>query len=383
MILDIITTITHAKSGAKFKKRTLSLECDVCHITFERRYSLYVSEMQYHLCSRKCKHKSQKPGGIINKKIRATNKERLGVDYPGQSIDVKAKARKTYVKIYGVDHPLKNKEVINQIQETNIKKYGQKYASMCLAQKEKAAKTCLEKYGTISPTQNNKIKSKQVESYRKSLGVDYPMQSADVRKKSVKTSLAIYGTRHPAQSDVVLNKIKNTVLERYGVECYFQTMENRARCNSKEACAKRHQTMLQENRYAIAQAKARQTMIVTNGYSRRAKKIHETMKRNGTYKKSKSEDAFYEFLCYCFRTEHVERQVLINGWTIDFKVDDVYIQFDGVYWHGLDRDINEIKMFKNKRDKTIYETYLRDKKQNVWFEKNKIPLIRITDKQFL
>jgi len=143
------------------------------------------------------------------------------------------------------------------------------------------------------------------------------------------------------------DKRKKTMTIDYGVDHGFKTSNNRKSCNSRKAHEKRHRTM----------------------------------KKNGSYGKSKIEDAFYDSLCEIFGDD-VERQVLLNGWNIDFKIGDVYVQFDGVYWHGLNRPITEIKSSENLRDETILKTYYRDLEQNVWCEECGIKLIRITDTQY-
>jgi G:T-mismatch repair DNA endonuclease (very short patch repair protein) len=99
-------------------------------------------------------------------------------------------------------------------------------------------------------------------------------------------------------------------------------------------------------------------------------------------KTSKVENEFYKFLEENFIT--VKRQQVVNRNLIDFFVEDhnVYIQLDGIYWHGIGRDINEIKKSALKRDKGILQCIERDKKQNFWFEQNNIRLIRITDAMF-
>ena len=53
-----------------------------------------------------------------------------------------------------------------------------------------------------------------------------------------------------------------------------------------------------------------------------------------------------------------------------------------MYWHGLDRPIEEIKKFKSKQDVTIYGSYLRDIKQDEYFKENNLRLIRITDTMY-
>jgi len=53
---------------------------------------------------------------------------------------------------------------------------------------------------------------------------------------------------------------------------------------------------------------------------------------------------------------------MIESYEIDFYVisHNVYIQFDGVSWCGLDRTINEISLMKSPRDKVVLATMKRD-----------------------
>jgi very-short-patch-repair endonuclease len=109
------------------------------------------------------------------------------------------------------------------------------------------------------------------------------------------------------------------------------------------------------------------------------KKCHQTKKANGSYGKSKMEDQVFEILVELF--ENVIRQEPINGWAIDFFLPDLdlYIQFDGNYYHGLDRPIEKIMEFKTVTDKMIYRTRLKDQEQNKWFSENNIKLLRLTE----
>ena len=74
----------------------------------------------------------------------------------------------------------------------------------------------------------------------------------------------------------------------------------------------------------------------------------------------------------------------MNKWPIDFYVkdNDTYIQFDGEYWHGLDRPLDEIAKFKTPRDRTILRKYQIDREQVEWFRSTGKRLLRITDQQF-
>lgn len=145
------------------------------------------------------------------------------------------------------------------------------------------------------------------------------------------------------------DSVKRTIQFRYGVQNSFQLEKTRHNCNSIESHTKRH----------------------------------ATMKRNGSYRKSKPEDELYEKLCAEHDTENVQRQVPVTGtrWLIDFYVKsiDTYIQFDGVYWHGLDRPIEEIAKHRTKRDVQIHKKWLTDREQDEHFKSRGLRLIRITD----
>lgn len=158
-------------------------------------------------------------------------------------------------------------------------------------------------------------------------GVDHPWKLPSIRKQIEKTCLEKYGFKNPALSSVVMAKIDQRALHIKG---------------------------------------------------------HQTRKANGSYVRSKAEDKFYAVLCDVFCLNDVERQPVVNGWSIDFYVKsiNVYVQFDGIHWHGLDRPIKIIRASIRPVDKVILSTYERDAIQNEWFKENGLQLERITDVQF-
>lgn len=101
---------------------------------------------------------------------------------------------------------------------------------------------------------------------------------------------------------------------------------------------------------------------------------------------SKPEARFRKLLNEFFGPEHVKIQRLIEGhWSVDFYISSIntYVQFDGVYWHGLDRPIEEIAASNSRRDKAIYEKWLKDRKLDVYVLEHGMKLVRITDKEHL
>lgn len=205
--------------------------------------------------------------------------------------------------------------------------------------KEKSKLTCIKKYGVECPAQSEKIKEKKKQTWIEKYGVDHPLKSDQIQKKIQNTSFRRYGVSHPSKSKIVKEKTRQTCLNSYGVDHPWKKKEI-------------------------------------------WKKTHKSKKKNGTYRQSKIENEFYKLLCKTFNI--VLRQVQLNDWYIDFYVVDIvtYIQFDGVYWHGLDRPIELIREFKNPRDRTIYKSWKRDRAQDKWFEENGFKLVRVTDQQF-
>lgn len=102
--------------------------------------------------------------------------------------------------------------------------------------------------------------------------------------------------------------------------------------------------------------------------SRRWKKIFKSwetsavsLKRGLTLTRSRQEIAFFEALSRVVGP--IEYQKHINGWFIDGYVPtlDVWIQFDGVYWHSKPNHV------------------VKDNAQNSWFRAQDLLLVRITD----
>lgn len=178
-------------------------------------------------------------------------------------------------------------------------------------------------------------------------GVTVPSKSEAIKQKMKNTNLERHGVEWPLQNKNIYDKVLQTNLDRYGAENPYNQQSVKDKANSPTACKKRH----------------------------------ETMKHNGSYAKSKPEDRVYEILCERFSFDDVERWKLMNNrWPIDFYVKsiDTYIQYDGVYWHGLNRKIKELKSSDKPRDKNIYKKWLIDREQDQWFVDNELRLVRIS-----
>jgi len=226
--------------------------------------------------------------------------------------------------------------------------------------REKKEQTCLERYGNRIPARTAKTQEKTRQVWEKRYG-GHPLSHEEVQKKVETTSRQKYGTRRPQQNEKVKSRTKRTCQERYGTVAPTQ---------NEEVLERRR--VAHHKRWGVDNPSQRDEV---------KRKKHETMKRNCTYRTSKPEELLYACLVEYFGIADIVRQVRMNRRVIDFYVKsiDTYIQMDGVYWHGLDRPLEEIKKFKVLRDESIYRVYLRDRAQDLWFKEQGMRLLRITD----
>jgi hypothetical protein len=131
-----------------------------------------------------------------------------------------------------------------------------------------------------------------------------------------------------------------------------------------------------------------QKMSIIDKQKRIAKQIN-TMMLNGTFC-SKGELRLYEILKKLYPTVkhgywlHKSTTGSKHMWNIDFYIPEIetFVQFDGVYWHGLNKPIDQIRESNTPRNQAIYGKWLIDREQDVWFSNVKKRLIRITDIEF-
>lgn len=186
-------------------------------------------------------------------------------------------------------------------------------------------------------------------------------------EKGRQTLLTKYGVDNPMRVKQFVQEFKNTV-NSFNEEIRSKIVE------------KRKQTCLE--RYGVNHVMKSKEILNNFDFKGVWKKSHLTKKKNGTYKKSKSECLFHAWLITLFGKTNVFHGELVNDWSIDFcvKIDNIslYFQYDGEYWHGLDNS----KQNDGPRSKRIKETYDRDRKQDAWFKENNLILLRPRAKEF-
>lgn len=160
----------------------------------------------------------------------------------------------------------------------------------------------------------------------------------------------------------------------------------RSNYNEKLAEIKQSETYRQAS---SERTKLMWSIMTPDDKRKRIEKQVVSMMKNGSVS-SVGEDRLYELLCK--RYPNTKRFIWFhptitgstNLWNVDMYVPDIdtYIQFDGVYWHGLDRPVEEIKNSNTKRNIAIYKKWTIDREQDEWFLKVSKRLVRITDIEF-
>ena len=128
--------------------------------------------------------------------------KKYGVEYTMMNKDIKEKAIQTMLDRYDVKIPLQSPIIKEKIKQTILERYGVEHISQTQQYKEKYKKTCLERYG-----------------------VEHNSQSEQFKEKFKKTCLEKYGVEHISQTVEYKEKYRETCLERYGVEYPSQCQE--------------------------------------------------------------------------------------------------------------------------------------------------------------
>lgn len=330
-------------------------KCD--HASCGKEYERYLGKLgTSHFCSRECAHKEKKLGGLINLAAQATWQKTLGCDNSLKSLKVREAGKKKLIELFGVDNYAKSEQSRAECRSRNDEKFKE------LREEKKRRK--LQKQidrafdgpllckcdGIGCDAVFFRIRSKMSSSFGNFCSRKCSANHPSVLKQIEVSVIQSTGTKHPRSTVKARQAAKHTMLSKYGVENPFQLEKAKIATATPAACRARH----------------------------------ETMKKNGNYARKSSfvEEEFLQCLVGLFID--VKHHEFVHKWDVDFYVKsiDTFIQFDGVYWHGLDRPIEVIGEFRNPRDRTIHATFFRDRLQDEYFRSSNLKLIRFTDREF-
>ena len=198
------------------------------------------------------------------------------------SNETKEAYKKSCIDKYGVDNPMKNKNVV-----------------------EKGKETCRNKYGVVRASLLKEYQDKVKETNMKRYGVEVPLQNREINKKWHETCYVNFGTYSPLANKEIYDKAEETTYKKYGVYCVFNTKENREKLLSEKTKQKRY----------------------------------ETLRRNHTFNTSKIEETIYEKLIDIYGKSDILREYKDKDrypYRCDFYIKslDLFIEVQGYYTHG-------------------------------------------------
>lgn len=158
-------------------------------------------------------------------RFKATNLERLGVEYPTQSHKVMDKQKNTNLVRYGVEHPLQSEQIRENQTNTTLERYGVEHHTHLQEILDKNIATNLKRYGVEHPAQNKEIYNQIVETNLERYGVKCSLENEDVKKKKDNTCVEKYGVTMCLQNEVIRAKSVATSIEKYGVRNPMQSIE--------------------------------------------------------------------------------------------------------------------------------------------------------------
>jgi DNA-directed RNA polymerase subunit RPC12/RpoP len=132
----------------------------------------------------------------------------------GKLICHKCNLRRAFREKYGVDNISQLESIKRKKDETKLKNFGDPNFN----NRKKARETCIVKYGVDSPMKMKEVQQKQKETLIQKYGVPVPLQNEKIKEKMKRTNIKRYGVDNVAKSEEIKKKSRETCRERYGVD---------------------------------------------------------------------------------------------------------------------------------------------------------------------
>lgn len=178
------------------------------------------------------------------------------------------------------------------------------------------------------------------------------LQSEEFKKQIKETNLERYGSETPMSVQYISDKQKKTLLDKYGVDNIMKYSDT-----AKKAAQKMKQTKIDKGIIKIYDGKSRPDVAKEIGFSRShfGKLVtqygfEEAIKMEPF--KTKLEKNFEIFLQEY--NINYESQFKVNKKIADFKINNILIELDGLYWHS---DAAKIDINYHVNKKQVYDDF--------------------------
>ncbi len=198
----------------KTKMNSSTRECLYCKQEFTVRNS-----NKKVICSEDCRKKWAALPENIESRIKSSKEaiiEKYGVDNVFELEEIKKLSKESKKEKYGDENYNNGKKAV----DTKRKLYGEDYyTNMLEAQK---VKTFIRKYGVDHPLKLDEFKDKQRATVKEKYGVDNVSQNEEVKAKRTDTIMDRYGVENASQSQEIKDKKKETSLKNFGVDHHLK-----------------------------------------------------------------------------------------------------------------------------------------------------------------
>lgn len=208
-----------AKPSTKICSKDHYVNCPVCG-----KLMVWNTQQQVQPCSKECRKALTKQ----------RNLQKYGVDHPMKNKDVQAKFKSSMRDKYGVEHALQSKELKDKAIATFQDKFGTNWALSSPEIKQKSKRTMLERYGGETTFQSPSLRERAQQTCIERYGESNPMKSKDVKQKAINTCIEVYGVANPMQYPDILASAIKTRLENNGI---YWTPEMVEKC--RKTCMER------------------------------------------------------------------------------------------------------------------------------------------------
>ena len=339
------------RDTSRYINSRIHVKCKTCNKEIE----CMVSRVNI-FCSNKCASKDPEVNLKRIKSMESTNLLKYNTPCVFNTENVKKKTKQTIMNKHGVEHYSKSAEYITKIKKTNQERYGVDFPQQNFDIKEKSKKTWMLHHGGIALQSLDFRKTVNNTNLLK-YGYENPMQNEKIRKKAELTNLIKYGFTTPLKNENIMKKTKITLMEKYGVDNVSKSEEN------KEKVKESHMDTFYdelvngnrlENAYKVLFT--REEYVGSRLYSKKypfkcnkCSNEFEYNLSNGAipkcpvcypYVASRPQQEVYEFIVSVLPSgsvvEQNNRGLLPSGKEVDIYIPEkkFAIEFNGIYWHS-------------------------------------------------
>ena len=357
---SILIKIEDLMPGSTIKLTTICDKCGATNSNAYRDYYNYTKGLTIDYYCSKCSKLRLKETCIqkygvdnpmksdeVKNKLKKSLIQKYGVDHYSKTDEFKSKYKDTCLEKYNINNTF---QLTDRIKATNLEKWGVEYPQQSLDIKLKSDNTNLEKYGFKKYSQTDEYKVKVKETSLNKWGVDNYSQTDEYKVKVKETNLEKWGVDNYSKTDEYKVKVKETNLEKWGVDHYSKTDGFKKRVKIKrESLTKLNYQNLIDKYYNIVS-------YLSNNFT-----IHHTLcnsdfniNRDVLYSRinlgiclctncypveiqqSYMEIEMQNFLNETGVTYIVKDKSILNGKEIDIYLPDhkIAIEMNGVYWHS-------------------------------------------------